>query len=78
MSDTVHGHEVMQMLAESGQSYPKALLLEKIAEKFGADVRFHTCFADALTAEQLVDFLTQKGKFVESEQGLSMPAGMMC
>lgn len=61
-----HGHEVLGMMF--GNSYAsREQLVKAIVERFGAEERFYTCSAENLTAEELVDFLEARGKF--------MPAG---
>lgn len=61
-----HGHDVLHMM--EGNSYTtREELVKAIIEKFGTEERFHTCSVSDMDAEQLVDFLEQKGKF--------MPAG---
>ncbi len=78
MSDSIHGHKVMNMMAKSEKTYSKSALKEEIAAKFGSDARFHTCQHNDLTADALIDFLTSKGKFVESEAGIHMPKRHLC
>jgi probable metal-binding protein len=79
MSNLVHGHEVLHfMLEKEGQGFSRESLRDAIVERFGADARFHTCSADGMTAEQLIDFLSTKGKFVESGNGFNTQAGKIC
>lgn len=57
-----HGHEVLHMM--EGNSYAsKDQLVAAIVERFGADERFYTCSATDMTAEELVTFLEERGKF---------------
>jgi probable metal-binding protein len=74
----IHGHEVMQMMLESGKAYSRASLLSEIFQKFGHDARFHTCSAEDLTPEGLIDFLQSKGKFVPCENGFQTSPDLMC
>ncbi len=61
-----HGHEVLHMM--EGNSYnTKQELVKAIIEKFGEEERFYTCSAEDLTAEQLVDFLEERGKFMPTK-----------
>ena len=61
----VHGHEVLHMM--EGNNYStKEGLVQAIISKFGPDERFYTCSADGMTAEELVDFLEVRGKFMSS------------
>jgi probable metal-binding protein len=79
MSNSVHGHEVMHfMLEKEGESFSKESLKEAIEARFGADARFHTCSADGMAAEQLIDFLSAKEKFVETGSGFNTRADMIC
>ncbi|MGB5444705.1 MAG: YecH family metal-binding protein [Psychromonas sp.] len=78
MSESIHGHQVMQMMATSGKTYTKAELHAQIACTFGEDARFHTCMDSDMSSTDLIDFLTSKGKFIESAQGISLPQENIC
>ncbi|MDA7746966.1 YecH family protein [Psychromonas sp.] len=78
MNESIHGHQVMEMMAESTKNYTKQALKAEIAVKFGDNARFHTCMGSDLTADDLIEFLASKGKFVESSEGFSMPADHLC
>jgi probable metal-binding protein len=78
MSESIHGHKVMEMMATSEKSYSKQALKLEIATQFGEEARFHTCMGSDLTADDLIEFLASKGKFVESEEGISMPEDNLC
>ena len=53
-------------------------LIEEIQRRFGSSARFFTCAAESMTAEQLVDFLETRGKFVQGNDGFSTDASLMC
>lgn len=74
----VHGHEVLRMMLGSGKAYTRATLLQDIERAFGAQARFCTCSAEGMTAEQLVDFLEAKGKFVPQANGFRTSPDLMC
>ena len=78
MSDSIHGHQVMKMMAKSAKTYNKPALLAEIAAKFGDNACFHTCAHSDLTADALLDFFISKGKFIESEAGIYMPKRNLC
>ena len=78
MNESIHGHQVMEMIAKSKKTYTKQTLKLEIATEFGDNARFHTCMESDLTAGGLIEFLAAKGKFVESEEGLSMPEEHLC
>jgi len=75
---SVHGHEVMQMMLGSEQGFTKDSLIIAIAERFGHDARFHTCSAEDMTAETLIQFLQDKGKFIPAGGGFSTQADKIC
>ncbi|PJC88206.1 DUF2492 domain-containing protein [Vibrio sp. HA2012] len=78
MSKSIHGHKVMNLLAAADKVLSKSELLEEIRRTFGYDAVYHTCSAEGLSAEDLIDFLLNKGKFIESDTGLTMPADNRC
>lgn len=65
MKEQIHAHEVLHMM--EGHSYTKASLRQAIIDKFGADQLFHTCSAEGLTVDELIQFFTERGKFVPTE-----------
>lgn len=67
---SIHGHEVLQMMLASGESWTVASLEAAIRRRFGEEARFHTCSAENLSAAQLVAFLEKKGKFIAREEVL--------
>lgn len=76
--EDIHGHEVMRMMVESGASYDEASLKAAIVERFGPDARFCTCSASGMTADELIQFLAQRGKFVSSGDGFSTSPDQIC
>ena len=71
-----HGHEVLEMM--QGHSYTEKSLLEAIIAKFGPDERFYTCSADNLTAQGLIDFLKERGKFMPMDEGFTVDTSRVC
>ncbi|MFM1706870.1 YecH family metal-binding protein [Aeromonas salmonicida] len=78
MTQSVHGHEVMEMMLAQGGQFTRTSLKQAIDEHFGADTRFHTCSASEMDAEALIAFLAQRGKFIESAQGFQTHADKIC
>ena len=78
MSQSIHGHEVMEMMLEEGGHFTRASLKEAIEAHFGADARFHTCSASEMDVAALIDFLAKRGKSIESEQGSQTRADKVC
>lgn len=75
---SVHGHDVLTMMIESGERYTINSLEAAIIARFGNDARFHTCSAQGLTAAELVSFLQHKGKFIPQEEGFTTHASKIC
>ncbi len=75
---SIHGHEVLEMMIASNESYSRASLIHSIQTKFGVDARFHTCSKDNMDAAELVNFLEAKGKFVPKQDGFTTEASKIC
>lgn len=76
--ESIHGHEVLNMMIESGEQYSNASLEAAITARFGERARFHTCSAQGMTAAELVAFLAAKGKFIAKEDGFSTHESKVC
>ncbi|POT59395.1 hypothetical protein C3432_01310 [Citrobacter amalonaticus] len=76
--ESVHGHNVLKMMIESGEKYSKASLEAAIKARFGEETRFHTCSASDMTAGELVAFLAAKGKFIAQDDGFSTHESKIC
>ncbi len=59
----IHGREVMQMIAASEKIFTRESLVSEIIFKFGEDTRFFNCSSPEMTAEEIIDFFENKGKF---------------
>lgn len=78
MSNPVHGHEVIAMMIAAEAPYSRESLAAAIRQKFGATTRFFTCSADNLTAEELVAFLEERGKFIPQAGGFTVDPARVC
>jgi len=76
--ESIHGHEVLQMMMQSGKSYTSQSLLTEIKGRFGDQAYFHTCSAEKMTAAGLIDFLVKKGKFAAKDHGFTVAADKIC
>ncbi len=72
----IHAHEVLRMM--EGNNYTVATLAAAIADKFGAQATFHTCSAEGMNIEQIIEFLTAKGKFKATDEGFTMDIEKVC
>ena len=78
MSNSIHGHDVMHMMLELGGTFTRESLKLAIDERFGEQARFHTCSAQDMDAAALIEFLRQRGKFVEAADGFKTEAERIC
>lgn len=78
MTESIHGHEVLQMLLEQPNGISKAQLKAQIVQRFGAQARYHTCSASDMDADGLIAFLAARGKFVEVDAGVTTHADKIC
>lgn len=74
----IHAHEVMHMMLEHDQGFSRESLAQAIVERFGANARFHSCSADGMDAEAVVDFLESRGKFVARDGGFNTAQDKIC
>ncbi|WP_369433827.1 YecH family metal-binding protein [Psychromonas sp. MME1] len=75
MSQSIHGHQVIDLVSNSEILFTTSTLKIAVAEQFGDDSLFHTCMDSNLTAEDLINFLVSKGKFIETEAGFIAVTG---
>ncbi len=78
MPEPIHGHEVLEMMLESGKVYTNDSLRVDIIERFGEKARFYTCSAENLTADELIAFLQARGKFADVTGGFKTDQDKLC
>ncbi|SON51345.1 YecH family metal-binding protein [Vibrio tapetis] len=76
MSNSTHGHRVMELLRDS--TLTLEALQQEVNHRFGASTRFHTCSQQDLTLTQLMTFLISKEKVVEVDAGLTLNQEKIC
>jgi len=75
---SIHGHDVLTMMIDSGEQYTEERLVAAITARFGEEARFHTCTAAEMTAAELVAFLAARGKFIPLDSGFSTHESKIC
>ncbi|MCP5518384.1 MAG: YecH family protein [Verrucomicrobiales bacterium] len=78
MIKQVHGHEVLEMMVNSGRGYTRESLRQEILDRFGPEARFHTCSAEGMSADELIEFLAARGKFVDASAGFRADPARIC
>ncbi|MFV0419544.1 MAG: YecH family metal-binding protein [Dysgonomonas sp.] len=74
--EQIHAHEVLHMM--EGNSYTESSLRESIIEQFGEDQRFYACSSDDMDADDLIEFLKRKGKFMPLNDGFTVDKSKVC
>lgn len=78
MSQSIHGHKVMELMLAQGGSYTAESLEQLMNATFGEASRYHTCSHKDMNAKQLIALLAERGKFVEAEQGFTTSESKIC
>ena len=68
----------MEFMIASGKSFSRESLRVAIAGKFGAATRFHACSAEGMTADEIITFLEERGKFHLVEGGFTTDPSKIC
>lgn len=63
-----HGHDILHMM-EGNSYHSKSELVDAIIGRWGSEETFHTCSAEGMTAAEIVDFLDERGKFMDTPDG---------
>ncbi len=62
MTTAIHGHEIIHLVAE----FPSGISIQRLGtiaeQRFGKDVSYHTCCAEGMNLEQLLEFLAHRYK----------------
>ena len=75
--ESIHGRNILNLVQEHGEPVSREELLTAIGNHFGETVRFHTCSASDMSAEQLLDMFLEKGKLI-LEGGMILFHGCNC
>ena len=73
-SASVHGHAILHHVADHGP-ISRTELVQWAQAQFGADSRYHACFAEGLDLDGMLSALVQRGKITESPRGFVMGDG---
>jgi probable metal-binding protein len=66
------------MMLGSRRVFTRDSLRSAIHKIFGNDTRFYTCSAENMTADELIDFLNMRGKFLAEDDGFVTDETMIC
>lgn len=75
--ESIHGRHVLSLVKEHGEPVTPEELLAAMHHHFGKEAIFHTCSANEMTSEQLLDMFLEKGK-LELVEGMIQFRGCNC
>ncbi|MBY5992808.1 YecH family metal-binding protein [Ferrimonas balearica] len=75
---SVHAHEFLAMVSECAEPQSLEQLKALAAERFGDQVRFHTCKMDDLTVDALLAFLLERDKLSQQGEGYQVNRARVC
>ena len=77
MQDT-HVHDIMQMMMDSGEVYTRESLKKAIIDKFGVAATYCSCSINMMPADDAIDFLESRGKFIPADNGFFTDESVRC
>jgi len=78
MSQSIHGHEIMQLIHEADPPLTRQTLAAEVVRRYGQDAEFHACAGGGMTLGNLLVFLADRGKVAEIDGVLQTDIGLMC
>lgn len=76
--ETLHAHQVLNILNEHGKDVTVTELQELITAKHGTDVSFGSCSTSGMLLDDLISFFVSRGKIAFDGETVSMSAGCGC
>jgi probable metal-binding protein len=68
----------MEMILTAEPPYSRADLKEAVRRRFGESARFHTCSAQDMTLDELLQFLGSRSKLFEVAGEVRTSRGRLC
>ncbi|HEY3321984.1 MAG TPA: YecH family metal-binding protein [Planctomycetota bacterium] len=73
----IHGHNILRLVHKSG-ALSRTALRGEVERQFGKEARFCTCSTENMTIDELVGFLLERGKLIETGGKLQADISQMC
>ena len=67
MQASIHGHKVLNFIKDQTEPVSQEQLVTRLSDHFGQTAQFHTCSAQELSIDQLLQLFIAKGKL--SQEG---------
>ncbi len=78
MPNDVHGHAVLEMILDAPAPMTRHGVLSAAKARFGAEARYYTCSAAAMTIEDLLEFLVARRKISIADDVVTAYRERMC
>jgi probable metal-binding protein len=78
MTPSVHGHIILQAIIDAGGQLPLEELRTIASSRHGGDATYHTCSAQGMSFDGLIEFLTSRKKTQIEEGRISVFVENMC
>ena len=78
MEQSIHAHDVLDILGASEAPLAEAELLGRITARYGQAASFTNCRGDRFTFDELVAFMLERGKVASAGGKLSLNRAEVC
>ncbi len=78
VKEAIYGHEVLGIVATRPTPWPVEELRRAVATAFGTDAVFQNCHGSRFTFEEVIGFLSSKGKLSFQDGKVSLGAVPGC
>ncbi|TKB54751.1 YecH family metal-binding protein [Ferrimonas aestuarii] len=78
MSDSIHAHELLNLIGEQSEPLTLEQLQQLTVANFGEAVKFHTCRLEDQNIDQILKFFIKMEKVASQGDGYVLNRGNMC
>ncbi len=78
VKEAIYGHEVLEIVATHPTAWPVEELRTAVASAFGTDAVFQNCHGGRFNFDELLGFLSSKGKLTVQNGKVSLGTAQAC
>jgi probable metal-binding protein len=79
VSTSVHGHDVIRLIADATKPLKRDHICAEVASRFGENATFHVYAGDGMSVDEILAFLLQRAKIVRHADGTyTADTSLMC
>ncbi|GAA5218351.1 YecH family metal-binding protein [Corallincola platygyrae] len=75
---SIHGHQVLELILSSAANQTLSELRKLITSTFGEEAEYHTCSAEGMNVDTLLEFLVARGKIAGEANKLNVDPSKIC